>query len=153
MANDGVVYLKAAPEFVDLDSAEDGAGFVTHLINRVSDERPMSLVIDISNCFLDYWGCAPLIEKAIDILTDSDSQSVRTLAILTTMNYGKRDTYASLFFKGSRFEQLANNFLGSAFKACKDSNIEFKIWVVPASDFKFATLAALRNPDFVLSSH
>lgn len=149
---DGTLYVKASPNFVDLDTDEDGKVFLAEVKKQWNEKPCSTLVLDISDCFLDYWGCAPLIEGAIDMLSDKGRRNVRTLAILTTMGFGERHTYASTFFKGSKFDNGSKDFLEVACAACQETCIEFKIWLVPITNFIFSDLAELRNPNFVLSS-
>ena len=145
-------YIKASPEFTDLDTAADGQKLLEDIKGRVRDEKPDVLVIDISECFLDYWGCAPLVEGCMDILHDAEGRGTKTIAIITTMNFGSKNSYASLFFKGTRFEGNSNRFPDIARKACQQTGIEFRIWVISDPNFIFTDLVSLGNPFCTLSS-
>lgn len=145
------VYIRAAPDFLNLDTELDGRAFLAK-IKSMAPDKPFGLIIDISDCYLDYWGCSPVIEGAMGILSDSVENRIHSLAVITSMAFGSKAAYASMFFKGSRFEtERSGNLLEVAFNACEEVSIELKIWVVPPG-FQFLDLVSLRNPTLILSS-
>lgn len=145
-------YVGSSPNFIHLDADRDGRAFAAEIARRVGVESPEILVIDISQSFVDYYGCGPVIVSAIEAIHDSTGVSNRTIAILTSMNYGAKARYADLFFKGTKFEKPSIGFLDIAYQVCQEMDIEFKIWVVPRYDFVYTGLGALKNPTLILSS-
>ena len=145
-------YVKAAPEFTDLDTEVDGERFTQAIRVKVGESKPAELVIDISECFLDYWGCAKVVEGAMDLLRGSEGSNLNTLAFLTTMDFGMRKSYASLLFKGTRFEKDSKDFIAIAISACKEMNLELRIWIVPSKGFVYEGLSRLKQPNYILSS-
>lgn len=149
--NNSEKYIQAAPTFQDLDTEEDGKKFLESISTEIGEDIPDVLIIDIANCYLDYWGCAPLIDGCMKLI--GKSSSLRTLGIVTSMEFGLKQSYASLFFKGSDFEKnfQTNDFLSIAVQACTAASVELKIWVVPP-EFAFQSVDKLLAPKFVLSS-
>lgn len=151
--NNSERYIQAAPVFQDLDTEEDSKNFLKTIAATIGEKTPDVLIIDITNCYLDYWGCAPLVEGCMKLIGGSSPISLRTLGIVTSMEFGLKQSYASLLFKGSDFEKSfqTNDFLSIAVQACTAVGVELKIWVVP-QDFTFQSADKLLAPKFVLSS-
>ncbi|MFZ2305921.1 MAG: hypothetical protein WAW73_03295 [Rhodoferax sp.] len=150
-------YVRALPDFEDLDSEHDGSRFATKIQELFSEKQIDRLTIDLSGAYTDYYGCCPISDACISILLRGKSGQTRQLNVITSFRNDLSAQYAMLFFYKSRLHQLPLNpedyeaISKAARDVCKTHNLEFNVYVVSPT-FEYDSLDALGVPDFVLSS-
>jgi hypothetical protein len=145
--------IRAAPTFEVLETVADGKRFADHIRETLKDRVPHQLVLDLTDTFLDYWGCNPIIECCLELM-DSHGQQARTITVVVnTLLYESKDQYSWAFFHNTgahngKAQRLDYNAV--AVDKCQARNIRFDLCRV---DFgPIAEDQAIPPPDFTLSS-
>lgn len=133
MADPRMIYLKAAPEFFDLDH-EDGGKRFSEKLKEISQKESSAatIVLDFSgNVRLDYWGCSEIINTCVGILRERGISGERTIKVITSLRYAEKENYAWLFFNKSTFKTAENSSMNSHYEiakyVCREQGLVFHV--------------------------
>lgn len=158
MKSENVIYVKASPRCIDIDTGAGGERFSTLIRASTNGASPTEIILDLSgNVRLDYWGCSRVVDTCLSILAESSDASRKTITVLTSLRYEEKDSYAWLFFNkcqaASEIEISTDRSVTDlAIAICNKFGVEFKLFKVPLRFSYEERQDSLRTADVVLSS-
>lgn len=153
MKNTNRRLIRAAPEFEVLETIADGIRFSDRIRETLKDGVPDHLVLDLTNTFLDYWGCAPIIECCLELMNSLGGQAKTITVLVNTLLYESKDQYCWAFFHNTGVHNGAINsvdYSAVAVDACKTRNVRFDLCRLDSEGI--AADQETPPPDFTLSS-
>ncbi len=145
--------IRATPTFEVLETIADGKRFADHIREVLRGDVPDQLVLDLTDTFLDYWGCTPIIECCLELMNSHGQQARTITVVVNTLLYESKDQYSWAFFHNTGVHNGTGksvDYNTVAVDACKARNVRFDLCRVDSGPV--AADQATPPPDFTLSS-
>lgn len=145
--------IRAAPRYEVLETLADGQLFADHIRELIKADVPDHLILDLTDTFLDYWGCTPIVECCLELMNSQGCQSKTISVVVNTLLYESKDQYSWAFFHnaGGHNGNGSNlDYNAVAVGACQARNVRFdlcRVEVGPVVEDQ-----PIPPPDFTLSS-